>query len=52
MVGREEGVGGMREKGDRDYKISHRDVMCTIGNTVNNITITLSSDRWLLDLAW
>ena len=29
-------------------RISHRDIMYHIGNTVNNIVITLHGDRWLL----
>ena len=30
-------------------QISHRDVMYSTGNTVNNTVITLYADRWLLD---
>ena len=29
-------------------EISHRDVMYSIGNAVNNIVITLDGDKWLL----
>ena len=32
------------------YKISHRDVIHSIRNTVNNTVISLNDDRWQLDL--
>ena len=49
MVARGKGVTGWakREKGIKKYKlpvikqVSHRDVMYSTGNTVNNIVITL-----------
>lgn len=60
MVARGKGSGGIGEKlkGNKRYKlpiikyISHRHVVYSTGNRVNNIMITLYSDRWLLDLLW
>ena len=53
MVTRRQGSQGMGEIGEGDlelqtssYKISHGDITYSIGNTANNIVITLYSDRW------
>ena len=32
--------------------ISHRDVIYSIRNIVNNIVVTLYRNRWLLKLVW
>ena len=58
VAARGAGCGKLGETGEgiKKYKlpvikqISHEDVRYSIGNTVNNIVITLYGDRWLLDL--
>ena len=34
------------------YKISHRNVICSIRNVPNNIVITSYGNKWLLDSSW
>lgn len=54
MVAKWEESGGMGEKGEvqtASYKVSHRDVKYSLGNIVNNITIIIYGDRWLIGLS-
>ena len=50
--------GGAGGRGIKRYKppvikyISHRNVIYSIRNMVNNIAITLYGDKWLLDSLW
>ena len=48
------GIGGLGDKGDViKYKMtvtnSHRDIRYSIGDTVNNIAMTLYGAEWVLD---
>ena len=45
-------VAARGEKGGEAGKMGEEDVMYSIGNTVNNIIITLYGARWLLNLLW